>query len=188
MLTSSPPPSSSAPTLTSVVTEFIKISDSRPPLLLKEITYDVVAVVVTFILFCFWQSFHFSFYFLLQKIGSRIKIFQDVAPRSTDRVIQVLGSADHCVASVNEIVSLTKGTPIRGTVHLYDPIHFAEVYGEDYGGYGTSGGVGGGTGGGGARSRGGGDGGLRGNRERFNGQQQHHEEDRRNDGGGRGLK
>lgn len=67
-----------------------------------------------------------------------------MAPQSTDRVIQILGSPDNCIASIKEIVSLTKATPIRGPVHLYDPVNYDEVFAEDYGGYGMRGaGVGG---------------------------------------------
>lgn len=75
----------------------------------------------------------------MQKIGSRIKIFSNVAPQSTDRVIQILGKPEHCIASIQEIVSLVKATPVRGPVHLYDPVNFDEVFADDYGGYGGGG-------------------------------------------------
>lgn len=74
-----------------------------------------------------------------------------MAPQSTDRVIQILGKPEHCIASIQEIVSLVKATPVRGPVHLYDPVNFDEVFADDYGGYGSRGGSNGG--GGGGRSR-----------------------------------
>lgn len=87
-----------------------------------------------------------------QKIGSRIKIFSNVAPQSTDRVIQILGTSQHLIATVQEILTLLKGTPVRGPVHLYDPINFDEVYADEYGGYGARGGGGAGQSGGHIRS------------------------------------
>uniref|UniRef100_A0A1L8DH17 Putative polyc-binding hnrnp-k protein hrb57a/hnrnp n=1 Tax=Nyssomyia neivai TaxID=330878 RepID=A0A1L8DH17_9DIPT len=76
---------------------------------------------------------------LRDKIGSRIKIFSNLAPQSTDRIVQILGKPDHCIDSIKEIVSLLKSTPVRGPVHNYDPLNFDDVYSEEYGGYGSSG-------------------------------------------------
>ncbi|XP_055707531.1 heterogeneous nuclear ribonucleoprotein K isoform X2 [Phlebotomus papatasi] len=77
---------------------------------------------------------------LRDKIGSRIKIFSNLAPQSTDRIVQILGKPDHCIDSIKEIVNLVKSTPVRGPVHNYDPLNFDDVYAEEYGGYGASGG------------------------------------------------
>ncbi|XP_059615026.1 heterogeneous nuclear ribonucleoprotein K isoform X2 [Phlebotomus argentipes] len=92
---------------------------------------------------------------LRDKIGSRIKIFSNLAPQSTDRIVQILGKPDHCIDSIKEIVNLVKSTPIRGPVHNYDPLNFDDVYAEEYGGYGANGG-GNGFRNGGARFSGGG--------------------------------
>lgn len=112
-----------------------------------------------------------------------------MAPQSTDRVIQILGSAQTCIASIQEIVSLVKETPIRGPVHLYEPVNFDEVFADDYGGYGARGGgssSNGGPGGpGGRQSREGGGGGSRmgdRSRDRFD-----REDERRGGGGGNDI-
>ncbi|XP_037945964.1 heterogeneous nuclear ribonucleoprotein K-like isoform X2 [Teleopsis dalmanni] len=89
------------------------------------------------------------------KIGCRIlKIFSNVAPQSTDRVVQTVGKQSQVVEAIREVVSLTRETPIKGPVHNYDPLNFDRMYADEYGGYGSSGGSGGSGGGGGGGSGG----------------------------------
>lgn len=104
-----------------------------------------------------------------------------MAPQSTDRVIQILGTPQTCIASIQEIVSLVKSTAIRGPVHLYEPVNFDEVFADDYGGYGARGGSqgSGGSGPGGRNGREGGRMGDRVSRDRFD-----REDERRGGGGG----
>lgn len=63
-----------------------------------------------------------------------------MAPQSTDRVVQILGTIEHCLESVREILALVKPSPIRGPVHNYDPINYDEQFADDYGGFGMPGG------------------------------------------------
>lgn len=124
---------------------------------------------------------------LKDQIGCRLKIFSNIAPQSTDRIAQVVGTEDQCLQALNDIIGLIKGTPIKGPVHNYDPHNYDDVYSDEYGGYGAGGGGGaagvaggapGGAGGGfgrNGRNSGGGAGGFD-RRERF--------EDRRGGGAG----
>uniref|UniRef100_A0A0A1XNY8 Heterogeneous nuclear ribonucleoprotein K n=1 Tax=Zeugodacus cucurbitae TaxID=28588 RepID=A0A0A1XNY8_ZEUCU len=99
------------------------------------------------------------------KIGCRIlKVFSNVAPQSTDRVVQTVGKQSQVIEAVREVITLTRETPIKGPVHNYDPTNFDRMYADEYGGYGSGGG---GNGGGNNRQsrggRGGGGGGGMGN-------------------------
>ncbi|XP_018782652.1 PREDICTED: heterogeneous nuclear ribonucleoprotein K isoform X3 [Bactrocera latifrons] len=88
------------------------------------------------------------------KIGCRIlKVFSNVAPQSTDRVVQTVGKQSQVIEAIREVITLTRETPIKGPVHNYDPTNFDRMYADAYGGYGSGGG---GNGGGNNRqSRGG---------------------------------
>lgn len=121
---------------------------------------------------------------LKDQIGCRLKIFSNIAPQSTDRIAQVVGTEEQCLKSLNEIISLIKGTPIKGPINNYDPRNYDDMYADEYGGYGTGGSgsnSGNSSGGGGnfrnGRNSGGGGGGFD-RRDRF--------EDRR--GGGSGMR
>ncbi|XP_068146081.1 uncharacterized protein HnRNP-K isoform X2 [Drosophila tropicalis] len=124
------------------------------------------------------------------RIGCRfLKVFSNVAPQSTDRVVQTVGKQSQVIEAVREVITLTRDTPIKGAIHNYDPMNFDRVYADEYGGYGTgsgstrpsqrgnnrNGGGGGGSGNGGAgfgNNGGGGGGGGRGGsggRDRFGG-------------------
>ncbi|XP_023037893.1 heterogeneous nuclear ribonucleoprotein K homolog isoform X2 [Drosophila willistoni] len=126
------------------------------------------------------------------RIGCRfLKVFSNVAPQSTDRVVQTVGKQSQVIEAVREVITLTRDTPIKGAIHNYDPMNFDRVYADEYGGYGTGsgstrpsqrgnnrngGGGGGGSGNGGAgfgnNGGGGGGGGGRGGsggRDRFGG-------------------
>ncbi|XP_049290731.1 heterogeneous nuclear ribonucleoprotein K isoform X1 [Anopheles funestus] len=77
------------------------------------------------------------------EIGCRLKIFSNIPPQSTDRIAQVIGSEEQCLKTLNEIIKLIKGTPIKGPVHNYDPHNYDDMYADEYGGYGIGGGGGG---------------------------------------------
>ncbi|XP_054737355.1 heterogeneous nuclear ribonucleoprotein K homolog isoform X2 [Anastrepha obliqua] len=88
------------------------------------------------------------------KIGCRIlKVFSNVAPQSTDRVVQTVGKQSQVIDAIREVISLTRETPIKGPVHNYDPTNFDRMYADEYGGYGSGGGGGNGGGGGGGNNR-----------------------------------
>lgn len=50
--------------------------------------------------------------FYLQKIGTKIKIFSNCAPQSTDRVIQIVGEPDKCVETIREIITIVKSVSL----------------------------------------------------------------------------
>lgn len=79
---------------------------------------------------------------LKDQIGCRLKIFSNIAPQSTDRIAQVVGTEDQCLKALNDIIGLIKGTPIKGPVHNYDPHNYDDMYADEYGGYGAGGGGG----------------------------------------------
>lgn len=80
---------------------------------------------------------------LKDQIGCRLKIFSNIAPQSTDRIAQVIGTEDQCLTALNDIIGLIQGTPIKGPVHNYDPHNYDDMYADEYGGYGIGGGGGG---------------------------------------------
>lgn len=80
---------------------------------------------------------------LKDQIGCRLKIFSNIAPQSTDRIAQVIGTEEQCLTALNDIIGLIQGTPIKGPVHNYDPHNYDDMYAEEYGGYGIGGGGGG---------------------------------------------
>ncbi|XP_075169851.1 heterogeneous nuclear ribonucleoprotein K isoform X2 [Haematobia irritans] len=72
------------------------------------------------------------------KIGCRIlKVFSNVAPQSTDRVVQTVGSQNEVIEAIREVIALTRETPIKGPVHNYDPLNYDRMYADEYGGYGN---------------------------------------------------
>lgn len=70
------------------------------------------------------------------KIGTRIKIFSNVAPESTDRVIQIIGEPAKCIDTLREVLTLIKASPIKGISNPYDPHNYDEFYANEYGGWG----------------------------------------------------
>ncbi|KAG5883843.1 hypothetical protein JTB14_000673 [Gonioctena quinquepunctata] len=122
------------------------------------------------------------------KTGARIKIFSNLAPQSTDRVIQIIGEPSKCIDTIREILTLIKQfmlmllsltvkcsikcslkfdpKPIKGTSTRTIPKSLCD----EYGGWGNQQGGGGSSGGsGGGNRRGGGDGGSRGGSNSRNG-------------------
>lgn len=64
-------------------------------------------------------------------------MFSNIAPQSSDRVVQIVGKENQCIESLLEVIELIKGTPIKGPIHNYDPHNFDDMYADEYGGYGT---------------------------------------------------
>jgi heterogeneous nuclear ribonucleoprotein K len=77
---------------------------------------------------------------LKEKLGCKLKVFSNIAPQSSDRVVQIIGKEDQCIIGLVEIIEVIKDTPIKGAVHNYDPHNFDDVYADEYGGYGMGGG------------------------------------------------
>ncbi|XP_019870888.1 heterogeneous nuclear ribonucleoprotein K isoform X2 [Aethina tumida] len=73
-----------------------------------------------------------------EKTGARIKIFSNTAPRSTDRVIQIIGQPDKCIDTIKEVLLLIKASPIKGVVNPYDPHNYDDFYADNYGGWGNA--------------------------------------------------
>ncbi|KAL1463133.1 hypothetical protein WDU94_014916 [Cyamophila willieti] len=86
---------------------------------------------------------------LRDKTGARIKIYSICCPQSTDRVVQVFGTAETAINCIREIMELLKTAPVKGSDNPYDPHNFDDYYADEYGGYGAGGGAGGPSGGGG---------------------------------------
>lgn len=89
-----------------------------------------------------------------------MKVFSNVCPQSSDRIVQCVGKAEQAVESIREILDLVKEVPIKGPVQNYDPINYDDLFADKYGGFGDNGGRGGGNfrdGGGRFDRRGGGD-------------------------------
>lgn len=79
---------------------------------------------------------------LKEQLGCKLKVFSNIAPQSSDRVVQIIGKEDQCIIGLMQIIDLIKDTPIKGAVHNYDPHNFDDLYADEYGGYGMGGGVG----------------------------------------------
>lgn len=74
-----------------------------------------------------------------------MKVFSNVCPQSSDRIVQCVGKADQAVESIREILDLVKEVPIKGPVQNYDPINYDDLFADKYGGFGDNGGRGGGN-------------------------------------------
>lgn len=77
----------------------------------------------------------------LQKVGCRIlKVFSNICPQSSDRVVQCIGKANECMDAISDILVLIKEVPIKGSIQNYDPINFDDYLADKYGGFGGDGG------------------------------------------------
>lgn len=80
------------------------------------------------------------FSLLLQKVGCRIlKVFSNMCPQSSDRVVQCIGKANECMDAISDILLLIKEVPIKGTIQNYDPINYDDYLADKYGGFGGDG-------------------------------------------------
>ncbi|ERL88636.1 hypothetical protein D910_06020 [Dendroctonus ponderosae] len=53
-----------------------------------------------------------------EKIGTRIKIFSNPAPQSSDRVIQIIGEPAKCIDTLREVLTLIKQVLLTLTTHI----------------------------------------------------------------------
>lgn len=135
----------------SIVEEMLKNFDE------KEDEYDVRMLIHQSLAGCVIGKGGSKIKEIRDKIGCRIlKVFSNVCPQSSDRIVQCVGKADQAVESLREILDLVKEVPIKGPVQNYDPINYDDLFADKYGGFGDNGGRGGGGGGGGNFRDGGG--------------------------------
>ncbi|XP_071952475.1 heterogeneous nuclear ribonucleoprotein K-like [Antedon mediterranea] len=98
---------------------------------------------------------------LRDQSGAAIKVYQDVCPNSTDRVVQMAGVIEKVSSAMHKVQKVLQDTPIKGPLQPYDPYCYNVFAARGYGGYGDpsfdrGGGGGGRFGGGGGRMGGGG--------------------------------
>jgi heterogeneous nuclear ribonucleoprotein K len=67
---------------------------------------------------------------LREKTGARIKIFSNLAPQSTDRIIQIIGEPAKCVDSIREIITLIKSVSLECVVDPTSVSNFSPVSAE----------------------------------------------------------
>lgn len=92
---------------------------------------NVIILIFSFNLICVY----------LQKVGCRIlKVFSNICPQSSDRVVQCIGKANECMDAISDILVLIKEVPIKGSIQNYDPINFDDYLADKYGGFGGDGG------------------------------------------------
>lgn len=80
---------------------------------------------------------------LRESTGTRITVYSVCCPRSTDRIVQILGKPGDCAECIKQIIALVKESQIKGPVDQYNPYNYDESFAQEYGGYGEGGAVGG---------------------------------------------
>jgi len=82
---------------------------------------------------------------LRESTGTRITVYSVCCPRSTDRIVQILGKPTDCAECIKQIIALIKEveSQIKGPVEQYNPYNYDESFAQEYGGYGEGGAVGG---------------------------------------------
>ncbi|KAM7533940.1 hypothetical protein Aperf_G00000106822 [Anoplocephala perfoliata] len=64
-----------------------------------------------------------------------IKVYQMLAPNSTDRVVQLIAEPENAIQCMQEIIEVAENTNIRGPVENYDASNFSEPDALTYGGW-----------------------------------------------------
>nr|CDS30800.1 heterogeneous nuclear ribonucleoprotein k [Hymenolepis microstoma] len=64
-----------------------------------------------------------------------IKVYQMLAPGSTDRVVQLIAESENAIQCLYEIISVAEKMQVRGPVENYDPANFSEPDALTYGGW-----------------------------------------------------
>ncbi|UYV72567.1 HNRNPK [Cordylochernes scorpioides] len=72
---------------------------------------------------------------LREKTGAHIKVYSNVCPSSTERVVQISGEVKVIVNCISEIIALISQSPVKGPTTLYDPHNYDSFYSGEYGGY-----------------------------------------------------
>ncbi|XP_023291073.1 heterogeneous nuclear ribonucleoprotein K isoform X1 [Lucilia cuprina] len=116
----------------SIITEMLKYYEER------DNEYDVRLLIHQSLAGCIIGKGGQKIKEIRDKIGCRIlKVFSNVAPQSTDRVVQTVGKQSEVIDAIREVITLTRETPIKGPVHNYDPLNYDRIYADEYGGYGN---------------------------------------------------
>lgn len=75
---------------------------------------------------------------LREKTGARVKVFASLAPQSTGRIVQLVGSEETINAGLREVLEILQQTPAKNTTSIpYDPHNYDDYYADQYGGYGN---------------------------------------------------
>lgn len=69
------------------------------------------------------------------KTGAKLFIFPECCPRSTERVVQMMGKPVNIANTVGTILELIDPVDCPGPIHLYDPCNFDDSAASEYGGY-----------------------------------------------------
>jgi len=80
---------------------------------------------------------------LRESTGTRITVYSVCCPRSTDRIVQILGKPSDCAECIKQIIALVKESQVKGPVDQYNPYNYDESFALEYGGYGEGGAIGG---------------------------------------------
>lgn len=73
---------------------------------------------------------------LRESTGTRITVYSVCCPRSTDRIVQILGKPSDCGECIKQIIALVKESQVKGPVDQYNPYNYDESFAQEYGGYG----------------------------------------------------
>ncbi|KAL9916013.1 heterogeneous nuclear ribonucleoprotein K isoform X2 [Glossina fuscipes] len=115
-----------------IITEMLKYYEERDD------EYDVRLLIHQSLAGCIIGKGGQKIKEIRDNIGCRIlKVFSNVAPQSTDRVVQTVGKKTQVVDAIREVITLTRETPIKGPIHNYDPLNYDRMYADEYGGYGN---------------------------------------------------
>lgn len=72
---------------------------------------------------------------LREETGSQIKIYMDCAPYSSERVVQITGSARQITGCIGAMYETMEGVPPKGANMPYNPNNFDQFNSTSYGGY-----------------------------------------------------
>ncbi|KAL7055125.1 hypothetical protein AAHC03_024498 [Spirometra sp. Aus1] len=64
-----------------------------------------------------------------------IKVYQMLAPLSTDRVVQLVAEPENAINCMESVIEVVESTPIRGAIENYDSANSSEVDALTYGGW-----------------------------------------------------
>ncbi|CAL4075810.1 unnamed protein product, partial [Meganyctiphanes norvegica] len=73
---------------------------------------------------------------LTEECGVKIKVYKTYCPKSTDRVIQIIGYYGRICNTIARVLDLLKETPVKGVNNPYNPRNFDELLADEYGGWG----------------------------------------------------
>ncbi|CAI4227285.1 unnamed protein product [Auanema sp. JU1783] len=72
---------------------------------------------------------------LREKTNTRIKVFQDTAPQSSDRIVVIGGDESAILDAVRRIIEDLRNIPIKGPANPYSSFNYDHINFSKYGGY-----------------------------------------------------